>query len=788
MGGAPTASGGSGGGYTYHWSPSTGLNDSTIANPTACGLSGNTFYSVTVTDSTGCSASAQVLIRVTPSTLAANVEPGGFICAGSGASVMLGGFPTAVGGTPPYTYTWSPTTGLNLADPANPEASPTVTTVYGLTLSDGQGCSATASATVKVSSAITVNAGTDTTLCAGFPVNLGGQPTASGGDSSYTYQWSPTAGLTSAVVSNPQAVAYTNSTYIVTVTDGNGCSASASIVLTVHPTPTANAGANQTLTACPLDSVILGGLPAATGGTPPYTYFWTPSAGLDSTNIPRPSVKGIDSSTIYILFVTDSNSCVSTGFVQVTVTQSTLQAEAGNGATLCASSLTPVTLGGAPTAAGGTGPFSYHWSPGASLNDSTKANPSASPTVSTTYFVTVTDGFGCSQIDSATVVINSAPVANAGTDTAICSGASVIIGGNPTTSGGSGPYTFQWSPGTGLNSTTSSNPTANPTVTTSYSVTVTDRLGCSAVSSVTITVHNNPVANAGSGVILVACSSDSVQLGGSPSASGGDTPYHYLWIPTAGLSCDSCPNPWVSHLGSSATYTLLVTDSFGCSNSSQVLVTVKNSTLTANAGNGATFCHGSVTTVQLGGNPTAVGGSVPYNYSWTPVSGGGLSCTSCPNPNALASSTTTYQLVVSDANGCLATSSVTIVVNAQPTVNAGGPDTICAGALLVIGGSPTASGGTTPYSYSWSPSLYFISATTDSNPTVQPLANISYCVTVTDSNNCSSSSCIAVKVNQNPVANAGVNVTTVNCESACVTLGLAYSYRWYRPLFLRVVT
>jgi hypothetical protein len=100
------------------------------------------------------------------------------------------------------------------------------------------------------------------------------------------------------------------------------------------------------------------------------------------------------------------------------------------------------------TAQGGSAPYSYAWSPSATLSSATSANPSATPVSTTKYFVTVTDGKGCVAIDSVTITVNPAPVACAGPDTAICAGAKVYLGCLQTSASGStSPYTYLWSNG-----------------------------------------------------------------------------------------------------------------------------------------------------------------------------------------------------------------------------------------------------------------------------------------------------------------------------------------------------
>ncbi len=164
-------------------------------------------------------------------------------------------------------------------------------------------------------------------------------------------------------------------------------------------------------------------------------------------------------------------------------------ADAGSDQTLCAGSA--ITIGGDPTGSGGMGgPYTFSWSPTAGLDDPTAANPNASPVATTTYTVTVTEtATGLSDTDEMTLTVNPAPSANAGADKLIAPGQTVAIGGDPTAAEGTPPYSYSWSPSTGLDDPTASNPNATLTGTMTYSVEVTDDKGCKATDEVTINVH-----------------------------------------------------------------------------------------------------------------------------------------------------------------------------------------------------------------------------------------------------------------------------------------------------------
>ena len=169
-------------------------------------------------------------------------------------------------------------------------------------------------------------------------------------------------------------------------------------------------------------------------------------------------------------------------------------------------------------------------------------------------------------------------VADAGADKTIChpnNGGthSVQIGGNPTASGGTPDYEYNWSPNTGLNNTSIANPTANPTTTTTYTVTVTDANNDTATDSVTVLVNPELIANAGEDRAINK--GESTTIGGSPTASGGTPPYEYRWTPSTGLNNPNIANPVASpDKPGIYIYTVTVANAIECQDSDSVTVFV----------------------------------------------------------------------------------------------------------------------------------------------------------------------------------------------------------------------
>jgi len=216
-----------------------------------------------------------------------------------------------------------------------------------------------------------------------------------------------------------------------------------------------------------------------------------------------------------------------------------------------------VVIGGNPTGNAGS---SYSWDNAASLSSSTVANPTATPTVTTTYTVTVTDMNGRSATDQVQVTVNFSPTADAGIDEEICLGQQVTLGGSPT-----GPVntTFLWTDSATLDTGSIANPIATPTVTTTYSVAVTTRNGCSGIDSVTITVSDpTSSANVDSAVHCVSDSGGAISV----NVTGGILPYTYNWS-------TSDTTQGIDGL-SAGDYTVTVTDVIGCADTHHISLAI----------------------------------------------------------------------------------------------------------------------------------------------------------------------------------------------------------------------
>lgn len=433
--------------------------------------------------------------------------------------------------------------------------------------------------------------------------------------------------------------------------------------------------------------------------------------------------------------------------VNVSVVQmGSFVADAGSDQTVCQGA---VVIGGIPSASMGVPPYAYSWSPATALSSSTVANPTASPTTTTTYTLTASDARGLNEVRSVTINVLGLPTANAGSALTICMGSSVTLGASPTASGGASPYLYVWDPIDSLNYDTVSNPTAKPAFTTPYTVTVIDANNCSASSEVNITVKSDVFVFAGNDTTIA--NRDTIVIGGNPTASFGVPPFTYSWSPSGSLSSSTVANP-SAYPTANTSYTVTVSDASGCASRKDTVYVEVDTLPHVDAGPDYRICL--YDTVTIGGSPTAKGGVLPLTYSWSPS--GGLSSTTAANPRAYPTDTTVYVVTVTDNLGYFQRDTMVITVNPLPTADAGLDSTIDS-AIIVLGGDPTASGGVPPYNYHWyvNDELVFEGL---ANPGALLSDTTTFIVVVTDSNNCQAIDTIVVNFDN-------IFGSSCNCDS-----------------------
>lgn len=706
--------------YKYEWSPTVSLSNPQDARPYAS-PSSTTTYVLAVTDAEGAVTTDTVVVTVAEPPIA-DAGNDRAVCPGSSAVLQS----KVNGGRGPYRFLWSPAAGLNNPEAPNPIAAPSHTTRYVLTVTDALGCSARDSLTVRVYPGIEVDAGGRITACANAPTALLAKVT--GGTAPYRYLWSPTIGLNDPAAQSPVLTPRSDARYVVTVTDANGCFDADTVLVAVYDPPVVDAG--DDLALCAGESSQLKA--RVSGGKKPYSFEWTPRTGLSSATVLAPELRP-EQSAVYVLTVRDGNGCVVTDSVLVTLHPQPVMQMASD-VNVCSGR--DVQIGAEAT--GGRAPYRYRWAPSAGLDNAGLAMPKASPTRNTTYSVTVTDANGCTISGIVRVTVQPRPELRYKDRHQICAGAKVELSGS--ISSGSPPFAYSWTPPLGLSNPNIANPVANPQISTTYLLRITDAAGCSAEQKVDVEVIAPPVAQAGDDVVL--CDGTPTTLSGR--ASGGRPPYTILWSPAAGLSSVRELSPTV-RVSTSRVYTLTVTDANGCVSTDEVSVLVAPSP-EAHAGADVRMCAG--TSTPIGG--TATGGTPPFRYSWTPTFG--LDNPSAMNPVASPNQTTEYTVAVTDARGCTDTDAITVFVYPRPIVSVPREMTICRdqGRRIELG----VSGGSGPYRYDWMP-REGLSDGAVANPVANPIQTTTYTVTVTDANGCRVNATITVTVQPCNKADAG---------------------------------
>ncbi len=352
-------------------------------------------------------------------------------------------------------------------------------------------------------------------------------------------------------------VSYSGNVYkIIFAAADNACSEEATAVLELKNNPLAEAGDDQIID-CITTFVSIGDATA----DPAYSYSWMPTDGLSDPTSPNPRAEPLTTQT-YVLTVTDDvTGCTSTDEVTVTVNNEVPTANAGADQRIDCET-TSVILGVEPTDG-----YRYEWIPATGLSDASLSNPEATPREDTTYTVTVTnEETGCFSTDEVVVTVQGElPPADAGADQIIdCTTTSVTLG-----AAGADGYTYSWEPATALTNAAMAQPVANPSETTTYTLTVTNTdTGCASSDTVVVRVNAAPpVADAGADQII-DCNTTSVTLG--TAAIEG---YTYSWRPAAGLSDASIANP-IATPTVTTTYTVTVTDTAtGCTTEDEVVIT-----------------------------------------------------------------------------------------------------------------------------------------------------------------------------------------------------------------------
>jgi gliding motility-associated-like protein len=698
------------------FSPNTATLSGVSYTPTAAELvAGFVNLTLTTTGGGSCPAGSDV-VRINYVGFAETISSTTTIVScfgGSDGSATV----SIPGTTPPYAYSWN-----TIPAQATATATNLASGIYSVTIKNGLGCTATNSINVTQPSPIVLASSITNVSCSGG--NNGSiSITPTGGTPPYTYTWSNGAIISQ--ISNLISQAYT-----VNVTDAKGCIATSTYSIT-QPSPIL-------ISLTPTDVNCFNGSDgmvssSVSGGVSLYMYNW--SSGTSS-----PNASGLQAG-VYTLTVTDANQCIATNAVIINQPAAALLTTITSTNETCHSS-----NNGTATAnvSGGTSGFSYLWQPGALTSNSISGLSSG------TYSLTVIDFKGCQSTAFASITEpNPLTVSFISEINISCLGGNNgSVTANP--SGGTPNYSYSWSNG-------AITPQISNLPSQTYTVTITDNSGCSAINSVTLSQPSTALS--------VSLSSTSASCyaatDGSASslASGGTVPYSYTWMP-GNLTTQNATGL------TAGSYTLTLTDSLGCTVSgtvatnqpSQIVLTTTSINADCGVSNGQT-------------SVSATGGTSPYTYQWTPSGG--------TSPTATGLFSGSYNVTVTDATGCAATqfgnvnenspSSASILSTTNVSCNGGADGTATAGTI----------GGVGPFTYLWMP-------TGGTNPVATGLVAGSYTVTVTNPGGCKSFATTNPSITEPTPIIVAVTKNNVSCfggndgmASVVVSGGTpGYTYQW----------
>jgi gliding motility-associated-like protein len=601
------------GASTYTWN--NGITNNVAFTPLV-----DKTYTVIGTDANGCKDTATVMVTLngvnnTPITAIASKKS---ICINE--QVVL----TGQGGA---NYSWDNGVSDGIS------FTPLTTKKYTLT-SPATGCSPTKTdtITVVVHPLPTVSA-SDIAICPGAFAKLKGQGALS-------YSWS------NGITDDVNFKVNINSTYTVTGTDALGCKNTSQATVTINTKPTVLAFGGA---FCEGKT----GVTLSTNGAIAYT--WSPNDGtLSSTTIDHPIATPTATET-YTVIGTDLNGCKDTATATVTVNKK--PNITATGGSYCENDVNKSAM---ITASGAVGSSAYTWSPATNLSNASIANPVASPSSTTTYTVTGTDGNGCSNTAVATVVVFAKPNITA-SGGSICKYTPNGITLNAAGAGIGGAYL--WATDPNLSNTNTYNPIAITNVDKTYSVTGTDANGCKNSATANVKVNNLPIVTTNTPPLV--CQGTLITLTGAGATS-------YSWdkgiVDNVAFKATSNTN-----------YTVTGTDNNGCKNTATVAVTI----ITAPDApiiivNSPYLCQFSIPT-SVSATATQLGTIKWYN------SATGINASPTPdtiNTNIVQTQEFWATNTIGNCESERAYSKVNIIAN--PEVTAITPPVICKGDLLEV--------------------------------------------------------------------------------------------------------
>ncbi|MCA6361643.1 MAG: gliding motility-associated C-terminal domain-containing protein [Bacteroidetes bacterium] len=606
--------------YTYVWS--NGGNTATLNN-----LAPGT-YSVTVTTANGCISTGTVTITQPAAALSVNTSiTTPILCNGNTNGAALA---AVSGGTTPYTFNWSTTPAQQTAQATGLGAG-----TYAVSITDDNGCTTQGSIILTQPAAITGLVSTTPVSCNGGS-NGAAQVLASGGTGTYVYTWNSVPAQ-----SGPAAINLGAGTYVVSITDGNGCQA-LTVANISQPAPlsaTISGASNVTCNGGNNGSASI----TAAGGTGPYSYAWSTVPVQTS-----PFANNLAAGT-QTVSITDANGCATVTTVTILEPTPVTITTLGND-TVCPAQPAVISAMGN----GGNGPYTYNWN--VPLGNGPQYT--VYPAQATSYIVQAVDASGCaSPADTIVLDVFQFTPANLSMSpsTSICAGNTAVV--SCAVTGNTGPILWNWNVA-GWN--TAGPYTVQPQTTTTYVVTATNVCNVSVTGSTQVTVNALPV------VLLqpqTISGCDEARLTIFDNNAGNSSCF-YAW--DFGDGNTGTGSPVFHDYPVSGTYTINVvaTSAAGCAGNASTVVQV-----TVYASPNASFIASSteITTLEPTVIFTDLSSANTLGWFWN---FGDTTTSTTPSPTHTYSGRGTYQvmLVVTGDGGCTDTAWQTIEVNPEQTL------------------------------------------------------------------------------------------------------------------------
>jgi gliding motility-associated-like protein len=615
------------------WLNAAGDTLGTATNLTVPATSTATPYTVVVSNAIGCTASATASVTGVGVELNTNILTVNSACTAQGASAAV----VSLDPTDNLTYSWtasSPNVQFSSTTVANPTINgPVGNYMVSVTVTNQFNCATTLTENLEIVSSVDLSAAIDMDVCNGLSVAFTNTSGLAGvwnfGDNS------------SSALPNPTHTYATAGNYTVTFTPNNTtCANPYSSPINVSATPAVNALATASLSACQGNSGTITFTDATQHNAAIASWNWAFQPGGSSTQ-QNPTLNVNQAGTVTaVLTVTDINGCTDAS-APVTVPVTFVDDSLEQPAAICTGS--SVSLNGS-----NNNGYIYNWtaSPADPSLNNTAANPSVSPTQTTVYTAVISNG-ACSVTATATVTVNPAASIQGPADQTACEGNSLSLTANSPDGNN-----FAWSNSPDFNDVFANGPTATVTPANGgmIYVRIANGAGCTATDSVMV-AYASVAAEADPAELTICEPGATAQL----SISNKDVLSQLTYVWSNGLP--DIANPTVNPTATT-TYSVIVTNQFGCKDTLSILVNVVNITLSIEIAGKDTICEGE--TAQLLLTPTGGG---PYLYNWSPASS--LSDASAQSPIASPDATTDYFVTVTDQmSGCEQTSNRTLNVMA----------------------------------------------------------------------------------------------------------------------------